>query len=84
MEASNINLNLGIIGVGFVGSAILEYFNKLKLNCSYYDKHKNLGTFESILKTDILYICLPTNYDSSKKEYNMMEIDSTLEQLCIN
>ena len=49
-----------------------------------FDKHKNLGTFESILQTDILYICLPTNYDSSKKEYNMMEIDSTLEQLCIN
>jgi UDPglucose 6-dehydrogenase len=77
-----MELKIGICGNGFVGNAISSFFiNKPGFNVLIYDKYKNINTFEIILNTDMIFICLPTNFDKNTKNYNMMEIDSTIRLL---
>ena len=78
--------SIGIIGIGILGTAINETFTELKnnkiSNIICYDKYKNIGN--SILDMnicDIIFICLPTEYDEAKKEYNKQEIYNVFEEL---
>lgn len=74
-------MNIGICGYGFVGSAISSFFTEKSYNVVIYDKYKDIGTFEKVIDTEILFICLPTNYDKCIESYNMTEINMTLERL---
>ena len=82
-------LKIGIIGLGFVGSAIqaLLIKNKHLYEGIYiYDKYKTeinnrKNVFNSILETDIVFICLPTLYDESIQSFNMNEMDEVLKEL---
>ena len=59
-----MELKIGICGHGFVGNAISSFFiNKPGFNVLIYDKYKNINTFEIVLNTDMIFICLPTNFD---------------------
>jgi len=72
-------MKIGICGCGFVGNAILQFLkNKKEIDVKVYDKYKNINTVEYLFETDIVFICLPTDYDSIHKTYNMEEINSTL------
>ena len=57
---------IGIIGLGFVGNAIQKSFEKHNINLTLYDKYKNIGYFEDILTSDIIFLCLPTNINNKK------------------
>ena len=63
-------MNVGIIGLGYVGTALKEGF-KDKHNIETYDLRSELSTCLSIddlvLKTDLIFICVPTpmNEDGS-------------------
>uniref|UniRef100_A0A6C0HGB4 UDP-glucose/GDP-mannose dehydrogenase dimerisation domain-containing protein n=1 Tax=viral metagenome TaxID=1070528 RepID=A0A6C0HGB4_9ZZZZ len=75
-------IQVGICGCGFVGNAILQFLlTQFGITLRVYDKYKNLNKFEWLLNSDILFICLPTNYDEKIKTYDMTEIDSTLNEL---
>ena len=52
------NISVGVIGLGFVGGAMLKSFLLKKANASGYDKFKDggIGTFESMLDKDILFL----------------------------
>jgi nucleotide sugar dehydrogenase len=63
-------MKIGIIGLGFVGGAILKSFRLKNINVIGYDKFKNSDEFKDILKTDIVFLCLPTLFDETKNEYN--------------
>ena len=77
--------NIGICGLGFVGGAIYNLLvNNTEFNLLLYDKYKNINSFEAILKSDILFICLPTKYCQINKSYNMTEIDNTIIDLNSN
>ena len=82
-----MSTKIGIAGLGFVGNSMLESFiNKgLVLNTDVfgYDLYKNggVGTFESLLNTDILFLALPTKYDESKREYNKDPLYDTCKLL---
>lgn len=73
-------MKIGLIGIGIVGSAILNGFKKIDnlIEIYSYDKYKKIGTFNSILETDILFICVPTQYSEIKLEYNKDELHNTL------
>ena len=77
-------MKIGIIGVGVVGTAILEGFKQVdsKYN-SYigYDKYKNIGSLEEIILTDICFICVPTQFSYKSNSYNKNEIHNVLQQL---
>ena len=74
-------MNIGICGYGFVGSALGAFFIEKGYNVSIYDKYKEINSFDVLLNSTILFICLPTNYEDDIKSYNMTEINKTLEIL---
>ena len=74
-------MKMGICGFGFVGSAISIFFTEKGYNVTIYDKYKCIGSFEMLLDTEVLFICLPTNYSDELKAYDMSEVDKTLEYL---
>lgn len=57
---------IGIIGVGVVGGAIYKSLKKKNekgdMLINVYDKYKELGTFENVLGSKIIFLCLPTEY----------------------
>lgn len=69
-------MNIGIIGVGVVGSAIKEGFVKLDHNVKEHDIKLDTR-IEDVLDTEIIFICLPTN----SKEDGSCNIDSIVETL---
>jgi UDPglucose 6-dehydrogenase len=85
--------SIGIIGVGVLGKAILESFIDIKtIDIKCYDKYKTdtilnhgvtmyVSTIDKLYNCDIIFICLPTEYDTTKKEYNKTEIDNVLYEL---
>ena len=85
MEYENFIKKIGICGCGFVGGAIYDFFmNRIPedgYKLTVYDKYKNINTFESLLNTDLIFICLPTNYNDNLKTYDMSAINSTVEML---
>ena len=64
-----MNINIGVIGIGYVGKACIDFFSK-NYNIFSYDIN-NSGSEQSIaaltLKSDIIFICVPTpmNKDGS-------------------
>jgi len=86
--------SIGIIGVGVLGKAIYETLNpihSIKLKC--YDKYKTenennyiknniyVKDINSLSDSDIIFLCLPTEYDSIKKAYNKTEIENVFNEL---
>lgn len=69
---------IGIIGIGFVGSAIQKSLLEKNNNIIAYDKFKNLGNFDDILKADFVFLCLPTPYSDIDCSYDK----SALYEIC--
>jgi UDPglucose 6-dehydrogenase len=72
---------IGIIGLGFVGNAIYQSYIKKGVNLIGYDKFKNIGNLDDCLKSDIIFLALPTVYDYKLGEYNKQPIIDTCEYL---
>lgn len=71
---------IGIIGLGFVGSAIYKSLNIKEADLVFYDKYKNggMGSLTDCLRADILFLALPTLYLDELKEYDK----SSLYEIC--
>ncbi len=65
-EKSLKELKIGIIGVGMVGGAIRNYFEKKDKQVFLYDKGRNEGSMEEVNKADVIFVCVPTPYDEQK------------------
>ena len=76
-------MKIGIIGLGFVGGAMMKSFKEKKINVIGYDKYKNggIGTFKSILNSKILFLCLPTLFNNELKEYDKKSIYEVCKKL---
>jgi UDPglucose 6-dehydrogenase len=85
-------MKISIIGLGFVGGAMLKSFDikNSETNSKYliygYDKYKNggIGDFDTCLNSDIIFLALPTEYDYSLKEYDKQPLYSVLDELQYN
>lgn len=74
-------MKVGIIGLGFVGGSMYKSFKLKDVDCVGYDSYKKIGTFEEVLNTNILFLCLPTLFDEERYMYNKDEIVKTLDKL---
>jgi UDPglucose 6-dehydrogenase len=81
-------IKIGIIGMGFVGNAMYMCFQKKGfeqyVTLFGYDKYqKEIGTgkFEDLLKCDILFLALPTQYSIKDSKYDISSINETCEKL---
>lgn len=72
---------IGICGKGFVGGALTYSFDKLGISYCVYDKYKEVGSFDNLLTTDILFLCLPSLYLEETKGYDIKAIIETCHQL---
>ena len=75
-------MNIGIIGIGVVGSAIQEGFERLEHNVKVHDI-KLKTSINDVLDTELLYLCLPTNSkdDGSCNTDIIIEVLTTLTEL---
>lgn len=79
-------MKISVIGLGVVGNAMLTSFNLLS-NDKYtfygYDKYKNggIGNLENCLNSTIIFLVLPTEYNSITCEYDKTNIYSVLNEL---
>tara|TARA_A100001011_G_scaffold396601_1_gene494863 strand:- start:40 stop:873 length:834 start_codon:yes stop_codon:yes gene_type:complete len=85
MNKSRNNISVGVIGLGFVGGSMLKSFLLNNANAEGYDKYKDggIGTFESMLDKDILFLALPTLFDEVRNAYNqdaIYEVCGKLEE----
>lgn len=76
-----MGLKIGVCGIGIVGKALKNVFEKKGINVKAYDKYKKIGKIKDLLNTDINFLCLPTLYSENKKEYDKSAIHSTCEYL---
>ena len=77
-------IKIGIIGLGFVGSAIQTTLQDKEFSPEQlfvFDKYKEIGFFSDILNADILFLALPTVYNQDKKEYDKAPLIETLDKL---
>ena len=74
-------VKIGIIGLGFVGSAAAKSFKLKGAEVYGYDKYKNggIGNINDILNCNIVFLCLPTWYNESMKSYDK----SAIYEVCI-
>jgi|LakMenEpi03Aug12_release.lakeMendotaPanAssembly.Ray.scaffolds.fasta_scaffold201509_2 UDPglucose 6-dehydrogenase len=81
------NIKIGISGLGFVGSALLKSFElkgyTINNTLIVYDKYKDngIGKFDDLINTNILFLCLPTQFNTNSKSYDIDSIKETLELL---
>jgi len=55
---SNDKYTVGIIGGGFVGSAVASFFGDAKI----YDKFKTVDSWDEVIKRELIFVCVPTPY----------------------
>ena len=80
-------MKIGIVGLGFVGGAMVRSFEEKGANVhAKYDKFKDggIGRICDLLECDILFSALPTVYNNKIKEYNKLPLYETCEYLSAN
>ena len=71
---------IGVIGIGIVGKAIIDFYMKHMPKLWVYDKYKNVGSIEHVLdNARIIYVSVPTPFGDDG--YILKELESVLKQL---
>jgi len=74
-------MHVSIIGVGIVGNAIKKSFENKNIDVVAYDKYIQYNTFDECIKSEIMFLCLPTLYDENLKEYDKSIINDVCNDL---
>lgn len=77
-------MKIGIIGVGVVGGAMMKSFLENGVDVVSYDKYKNIGNFTNILNASIVFLSLPTLYNTEMQSYDKSALHEICEQLSEN
>ena len=57
---------IGVIGGGYVGGTVANYYREVGANVKVYDKFKTHDPLEEVLAQDYIFIAVPTNYLEGK------------------
>ncbi len=57
---------MGVMGLGMVGGALKKYFEKKGYEVLSYDKGRKEGSIEDVNRSDVIFVCVPTPFDSEK------------------
>lgn len=77
--------SIGIIGNGFVGSAIVNAFkNNFNIKINDKDLSRSNSTLEETLESDVVFVCVPTPMkNASGTECNLSILKSVLDEINI-
>ena len=65
---------VGVIGIGFVGGTLRQWFESRGNAPLLYDKYKGLGSPEEVNRADIIFVAVPTPFDEKSKGYDKSAI----------
>jgi UDPglucose 6-dehydrogenase len=71
--------SVGIIGLGFVGTAVYNLF-RYKTDVKCYDIAKELDAYEDVVAQDVIFVCVPTPRDSTGT-CDVRQVDDVLTKL---
>lgn len=85
-STSTTQYSIGICGLGCVGDAMYQHFLKnTTLKPVGYDKFKkpfdSEEVFQEVLKTQMVFLCLPTLYSPEQQQYDKSAIFDVCERL---
>ena len=66
MKETSSKPKIGIIGIGFVGGAVKNWFEKEHYLLFCYGKNERNGSMEEVNNADIIFVCVPTPYYDDK------------------
>ena len=73
--------NFGIIGMGFLGTAITHGFG-LHANIKIHDKFKDFDTLEDVVRhADFIWMCLPTPMNMQTGEIDLSILEENLDKI---
>lgn len=72
---------ISIIGLGFVGGSMVKSFKMKGFDVKGYDKFNESDSFEDCLKSDIMFLALPTIFNSETNAYDKEPIHETCKKL---
>ena len=75
---------ISIIGLGFVGGSMVKSFKIKGFNVKGYDKFKESDSFEECLKSDIMFLALPTIFNEETNTYDKEPMHETCKKLVEN
>ena len=70
---------IGVIGIGFVGEAVKNFFDE-KIEVEVYDPPKGYDNIKPLLDTQIIFLCVPT-LSRTDGSINLEHVNSTVELL---
>jgi len=74
-------MSIGIIGAGFVGTAVYHGFSPC-YDIKIYDKYKpGYNTLEEVVKKQFIFICLPTPYSLTDGKQDLHYIHDVLDKI---
>ena len=76
-------INVGIIGYGVIGQAVDSVFDKNKVATVIYDTETHRDSWDSIVETDFVFICIPTEKDAGDLANATID-DTAIEQLLLD
>ncbi len=76
-------VKIGIIGVGYVGGALREWFENHpeRFRLFVYDKYKELGSPEEVNQANIIFVAVPTPFHFEENRYDDSAVVETLENI---
>ena len=75
---------ISVIGLGFVGGSMVKSFKIKGFNVKGYDKFKESDSFEECLNSEIMFLALPTIFNSETNTYDKEPMHETCEKLVEN
>jgi UDPglucose 6-dehydrogenase len=76
------NCDIGVIGLGFVGTPIEEWFLSQRSGEVFvYDKFKKRGSIEEVNRADIIFIAVPTPFYEDERGYDDSAVIDSLESI---
>ncbi|MBI4993278.1 MAG: UDP-glucose/GDP-mannose dehydrogenase family protein [Candidatus Magasanikbacteria bacterium] len=73
---------IGIMGVGMVGGAMQRFFEEIKKTpVITYDPGKGFSDQEEINRAEIIFICVPTPFNSEKNNFDTVYLDEAFSIL---
>ncbi len=72
---------IGIIGLGYVGTPIKEWFESHGADVFAYDKFKKIGSVEEVNRADIIFIAVPTPFHEDGRGYDDSAVRESLANI---
>lgn len=72
---------IGVAGVGYVGGAVKNWFEKQGNPVFVYDKFKQMGSPAELNKADVVFLCLPTPFHEDGRGFDDSALWEILGQL---